>query len=187
MAEMKDYRGPFDPHFKVEDLSREALIQLVRAGAKCYGGLNQYWYSGVAAKLGEAAAIEMQADVWMQRGASQAEVRNVCAAMGITGDDVAAYFKFFQCTPINATMMDMEFELKDNNHGILTITRCGPLLAWERNGDTAHQKHMCEVVEKEGFQIGALMFNPRMKTVPIQLPPRRHRRDIACQWEFFVE
>jgi hypothetical protein len=106
--------------------------------------------------------------------------------MNITGDDVASYFKFFQCTPVNATMIDMVFELKDHNHGMLTVTRCAPLQVWERNHEAGIQKHMCEVVERRGFQIGAEMFNPRMKTTPIKLPPRRNKKDIACQWIFEV-
>jgi hypothetical protein len=45
---------------------------------------------------------------------------------------------------------------------------------------------MCEVVERIGFQIGATMFNPRMKVTPLKLPPRQNKKDIACQWVFEV-
>jgi hypothetical protein len=31
------------------------------------------------------------------------------------------------------------------------------------------------------------MFNPRMKTRPVKLPPRESKKDIACQWIFEVE
>ena len=185
--ELKDYSGEFRPDLKLEDFSKEALIQLIRAAAKLYGGLNQFWYHAVEARLGQETANEIQADVWMKRGASEWEVKNVRNAMNITGDDVASYFKFFQCTPVNATMIDMQFELKDRNHGILTVKQCAPLLVFERNRETVVQQQMCEVVERHGFQIGATLFNPRMKTIPIKLPPRKNKRDIACQWEFVVE
>lgn len=186
MQELKDYSGEFKPDLKLEDFSKEGLIQLVRAAAKLYGGLNQYWYKGVKDKLGEETANRIQEHVWVKTGASEAEINTVRNAMNITGDDVASYFKFFQCTPVNATMIDMVFELKDRNHGMLTVTRCAPLQVWERNHEDGIQKHMCEVVEKRGFQIGAEMFNPRMKTTPVKLPPRRSKKDIACQWIFEV-
>ena len=185
--DLKDYSCEFRPDVKLEDFSKEALIQLVRAAAKLYGGLNQFWYNTVKDRLGEEVAGEIQGDVWMKKGASEWEVKNVCTAMNISGDDVASYFKFFQCTPVNATMIDMQFELQDRNHGTLTVTQCVPLLAFEREGNTTIQRHMCEVVERHGFQIGATMFNPRMKTVPVKLPPRKSRKDIACQWKFYVE
>jgi hypothetical protein len=186
MKEIKDYGGEFQPNLKLEDFSKEGLIQLVRAAAKLYGGLNQYWYKAVKDKLGEEAANQIQEYVWVKKGASEAEINTVCNAMNITGSDVSSYFKFFQCTPVNATMIDMVFELKDHDHGILTVTRCAPLQVWERNHEPGIQKHMCEVVERMGFQIGATMFNPRMKTTPIKLPPRQSKKDIACQWLFEV-
>jgi hypothetical protein len=187
MIERKDYAGAFQLDLKLEDFSKEALIQLVRAAAKLYGGLNQYWYKAVKDKLGEDRANEIQEYVWVKKGASEAEIQAVCNAMNIAGHDVPDYFKFFQCTPVNATMIDMEFEVKDNNHGILTVTRCVPLLVWERNHESGIQKHMCEVVERMGFQIGATMFNPRMKATPVKLPPRQSKNDIACQWIFKIE
>ncbi|MFC1910918.1 DUF6125 family protein [Chloroflexota bacterium] len=185
--DLKDYSGDFDPNMKLENFSKEALIQLVRAAAKLYGGMNQFWYHSVEKKLGRETANDIQHEVWVNSGASQAEVRNVCSAMNITGDDVPSYFKFFQCTPINAAMIDMEFEVLDKNHGVLTCTQCAPLLSFEAQKDIATQKHMCEVVEPHGFQIGATMFNPRMKTTPVKLPPRKSRREIACRWKFEIE
>ncbi|MBP1707505.1 MAG: hypothetical protein H6Q39_1229, partial [Chloroflexi bacterium] len=59
MGERKDYSGEFQPGLRLEDFSKEGLIQLVRAGAKLYGGLNQYWYKAVKDKLGEEAANQI--------------------------------------------------------------------------------------------------------------------------------
>lgn len=185
--DLKDYSGEFNPDVKLEDFSKEALIQLVRVAAKLYGGLNQFWYRATEKKLGKEIAGEIQQEVWTNGSASEAEVRNVCNAMNITGKDVASYFKFFQCTPINATMIAMKFELQNKNNGILTCTQCNPLLAFEAAGDEEMVKHMCHTVEIQGFQLGATMFNPRMKTTPIKLPPRKNRREIACQWKFEIE
>jgi hypothetical protein len=64
----------------------------------------------------------------------------VCAALKISGNDIASYFKFLQMTPVNATMMDLDFELKDANHGILTVKRCYTLALLERLKDTDFQK-----------------------------------------------
>jgi hypothetical protein len=77
--------------------------------------------------------------------------------------------------------------MKGENHGILTIKRCLSLEYFERHKDIALQKHACEVLDGEGFQWAAHLFNPSMKAVPLKLPPRKHTGEIACQWEFKIE
>jgi len=43
------------------------------------------------------------------------------------------------------------------------------------------------VLDQEGFQVGCRMFNPKMKAIPLKLPPRESKNDIACQWEFRID
>jgi hypothetical protein len=68
MQELRDYSGEFKPDLKLENFSKEGLIQLVRAAAKLYGGMNQYWYKGVKDKLGEETANQIQEHVWVKQG-----------------------------------------------------------------------------------------------------------------------
>ena len=187
MKELNDYSGPFQPDLQLTDFSKGALIQLLRAAAKCYGAHTSYWYNTAKELLGKETADRLQEHVWLKSGASEAELRNVCNALNIKGNDIASYFKFLQMTPVDATMMDLNFELKDANHGTLTITNCYALLLWERTGEVALQRNMCEVVDALGFQLGGKWFNPRMKVTPLRLPPRRHKKDVSCQWEFVME
>jgi hypothetical protein len=187
MQELNDYSGEFNQDLKLTDFSKEALIQLVRAAAKCYGAQTAFWYAAAKELYGKETADKLQEHVWLKGGASETELRNVCTALKISGHDIANYFKFLQMTPIDATMMDLDFELKDANHGTLTVTRCYSLLLWERTGETELQKNICEVVDGHGFQLGGTWFNPRMKVRPVKLPPRQNRNDICCKWEFVME
>lgn len=189
MSDLKDYSGEFRPDMKLSDFSKEALIQLVRAAAKCYGAQSSYWYTAVKEQLGVETADRLQEQVWLKSGASESELSNVCTALKIEGRDIASYFKFLQMTPINATMMDLEFDLQDANHGTLTVKRCYSLSFWERAGerDLALQKNICEVVDARGFQLGGTWFNPKMKVTAAKLPPRQSKQDIACRWEFVIE
>ncbi len=187
MKELNDYSGEFQPNLKLSDFSKEALIQLIRAAAKCYGAQTSFWYSAAKELYGEEVANRLQEHVWLKGGASESELRNICTALNISGHDIASYFKFLQMTPIDATMMDLDFELKDPNHGTLTVTRCYTLALLERTRDLAFQKNLCEVIDARGFQLGGTWFNPRMKVTPVKLPPRRSKQDIACKWEFVLE
>lgn len=187
MNEINDYSGAFRPELKLSDFSKEALIQLVRAAAKCYGAQTLYWYNAAKELYGEEIADKLQEHVWLKGGASEAELRNVCNALKISGNDIASYFKFLQVTPIDATMMDLDFHLKDANHGTLTVTRCYVLSLLERMQDLSFQRNLCEVIDAAGFQLGGTWFNPRMKVTPVKLPPRQSKTDIACKWEFEIE
>lgn len=185
--ELNDYSGPFRPDLHLEDFSKDALIQLVRAAAKCYGAQTAYWYTAAKEIYGKDTADNLQEQVWLRSGASEAELRNVCTALQISGNDVESYFKFLQTTPVDATMMDLEFNLQDRNHGTLTVKRCYSLAFWEKSGEKDLQKNICEVVDTLGFPLGGRWFNPRMKVKALKLPPRRSRSDFACQWDFAID
>jgi hypothetical protein len=187
MSELNNYTGEFRPDVKLSDFSKEALIQLVRAAAKCYAAQTSYWWTAAKELYGEETANKLQEHVWLKGGASEAELRNVCTALKINGHDIPSYFKFLQMTPIDATMMDLDFEIKDTNHGTLTVTRCYSLNVMERTKDLKFQKNICEIVDGRGFQLGGTWFNPRMKVTPVKLPPRQSKTDIACKWEFAID
>ena len=187
MEELKDYSGEFKPNLKMEDFSKEALIRLWQAGGKMYVGVDGLWHDMVKERYGDEVALELSTAIWLKRGGSQMEVRRVRQAMNILGDDVASYLKFLQVDPGFAGVMDIECELKDKNRGVVTVKRCRPLEWCERQGDTELQKHLCEVLDQEGFQLGVEQFDPKMKAVPVKLPPRKSRDEIACQWEFKIE
>jgi len=187
MEELHDYSGEFKPELKLQDFSKDALVRLIRAASRIYGGLDQLWYSLMKEKFGEEMAGQLQEELWMKRGGSELEVRSICTEMKFFGDDVASYFKFLQLLPAMATLMETDFELKDRNHGTMTVRRCRPLERWERTGDTKLQKQMCEVIERKAYRVSAAQFNHNMKVRPLKLPPRESKDDFACKWEFTVD
>ncbi len=186
MEGLKDYSGEFRQELKLEDFSREALVRLWQAAGKLYVGLDGLWYSLIRERFGEDMARELDAEVW--RRETPLEVGRVRNALNIWGDDIASVLKFVQTDPGTAAIFpEFECELKDKNHGVLTIKRCLGLEYYERHGETEMQKHACEVLDVEGFQAAADLFNPKIKVRALKLPPRKSREEIACQWEFKLE
>lgn len=186
MEELKDYSGPLRPDLKMEDFSKEALVRLWQAAGKLYVGMDGLWYSLLRERYGEEKARELDAELWKRE--APLEVRRHCEAMNITGKDVEAVLKFIQ-VDIGGGGIFPEFrcEMKDKNTGILTIKRCLGLEYYERKGEVELQKHACEVLDVEGFQQAAHLFNPKIKCTPLKLPPRKSKDEIACQWEFKLE
>ena len=183
--DLVDYSGEFDPNLKLEDFSKEALIQLLKAAGKLYVGVDPLWVSIMRQRHGDRVAFDLDKEIW-QTGTT-IDVHRTAKALNITGNDVEAVFKYFQFSPGFGVLFDLEWDLKDSNHGIMTVTRCSGVTYWERNQDHTLQKFTCEEIEIPMFQRIAEYFNPKMKATALKLPPRNDANDIACKWEFKIE
>jgi len=184
MKDLADYGGEFDPQLKLQDFSKDALIRLLVTASKLYTGVDPLWVAAMRKKFGDRVAFDYDKEIW-QAGTLN-EVRRVTKAMNIKGNDVAALFKYFQFSPGFGVLFDIDWDLKDNSYGIMTVTRCSGVLWWERTKDHALQKFTCEEIEVPMFQRIAEYFNPNMKATALKLPPRKGEDDIACRWEFKI-
>ena len=184
MKELPDYSGDFDPNLKLQDFSKEALIKLLLAAGKLYTGVDPLWVAAMRERFGDRVAFDYDKEIW-QTG-TLSEVHRTTRALNITGNDVAAVFKFLQFSPGFGVLFDIDWDLRDSHYGIMTVTRCSGVVWWERNNDHALQKFTCEEIEVPMFQRIAEYFNPNMKATALKLPPRKGPDDIACQWEFKV-
>jgi hypothetical protein len=186
--DMQDYSQSFRPDLGMTDFSKEALVRMWQVAGMMYTSLAGNYQRVLRERLGEKTALELDAEVWRRQ--TPVEVRLCRRAMGITGDDVASLFKHLQVDPgAGGIWPELEFDLRDSRHGVLTVKRCLALDHYERHGEEelARLRHTCEVLDGEGFQDTAALFHPGMKARPLKLPPRRSRAEPACQWEFEVE
>src|SRR5579872_2051618 len=65
---LEDYSGPFDPDFRYEDLSREALVRLVREYALIVHLLDRSMCAAIGIRFGPDMVNELAIEEW--RGAS---------------------------------------------------------------------------------------------------------------------
>src|SRR5580658_7250490 len=97
MAERKDYAGPFDPDFRYEDLSKEALVRLVREYALTVHLMDRSMCAAIGIKYGPQVMEELAIEEW--RGASPVYGERLRKIMRIEGDGVEAIFKVLQLDP----------------------------------------------------------------------------------------
>src|SRR5438477_6522970 len=97
MTERADYSGDFDPDFRYEDLSKEALVRLVREYALIVHLLDRSMCTAVGMRFGAQAVEDVAIDEW--RGASPIYGARLRKAFGIEGNDIAAIFKVLQLDP----------------------------------------------------------------------------------------
>ena len=140
------------------------------------------WYTGIRERYGDDTAQDLEKDVWIDRGAAEHDLSIGQEAMGVSGDDVESLLRSFQFAPGEVGILDVEFELLDEKHGILTHHACPALDRFE-HFDDVRLKHCCDICIA-GMPISGEMLNRKIECKPLKLPPRRDANDIACRWEY---
>jgi hypothetical protein len=189
MKELQDYSGSFIPNLKMKGFSKDAILRLWIATSKLYTGVDGIWMTMTRERFGNEVACELDREIWTKRG-TPVEIRRIREAMNIWGDDVESLFKYFQIHPqLTGLEYEIEYDLKNKNHGIYTIKRCKSLEYFERhNEDPQIVRYVCQEIDWPAFQLTAHTFNPNMKVTPLKMPPRKSKDEFPhCQWEFKIE
>jgi hypothetical protein len=186
MTERKDYAGEFEPDFRYEDLSKEALVRLVREYALAVHLLDRSMLIAVGVRYGQQAVEELAIEEW--RGASPIYAERLRRVMGIEGDDVAAIFKVFQLDPgFPHHYMDVRYQVIDPNRGHFSLASCGALADVEPFGERA-VTGMCHTIEDGTFDVTAQAVNPKARVRPIHRPPRGPAASgPVCGWEVVID
>ncbi len=194
MTERKDYSGEFDPDFRYEDLSKEALVRLVREFALIAQLLDRSVFAAIGMRYGQRAVEEIAIEEW--RGASPIYTERIRKVMNIEGDGVPAIFKQLQLDPGFAQhYMDVEYEVVDEHHGFFQLRSCGALLDVEPWGERP-VRGMCHTIEDGTFDVTAQAVNPKARIRAVHRPPRAvgaasavgsGRPGPVCRWEVVID
>ena len=184
--ELDEYNVPFDPELKYEDLSKTALIKLLKEFARSFLLIESMWFDTIEKRLGTEEANKIDLDIWRSLFVPS-NVARTRQALNVQGDDVEALFKILQHVPDGAAgLFEGKWELKNPNYGTWTCYRCSGLLYWERHRPERIQ-YMCHVYEPIIEQLYATLVNPKIKCTPLKLPPRKSPDENPCVWEFSLE
>ena len=164
------------------DYSTKTLALLWNYAALAYMLATDRWYTGVRKRYGDDAAQQLEKDVWIDRGAAEHDLSIGQEAMGVIGNDVESLLRSFQFAPGEVGILDVEFELISDNHGIMTHHACPALDRFE-HFDDVRLKHCCDICIA-GMPISGEMLNRKIECKPLKLPPRVDSNDIACRWEY---
>ena len=183
MAEMNDYSGEFKPDLRWEDFSKDFLISLIRETAGAYTRIDEIWYSKVAPLLGEEKAFDLELAVWDR--VAEVTVPKFARLGGVEVKDIVDVLKVWQLCPDGtlAGVFDAEYEIRDRDHVIFTITRCRILELFERKMPERIVP-VCQKAEQAGMESYFRTFIPDVVVTPLKLPPRKSPDEIPCKWEF---
>ncbi len=183
--ELADYSGPFLPGRNTDEnakkFSKKVLAGIIEAAGKHESALTSQYCAWADVRLGTEAAYAMD------RGQSIrsliTDMGMVMDGFGIAGEDVETLFKCLQVMSGRiGKMPEVEFDLKNNKHGILTVNRCRSLEYCKKYGRTIHQEHLCHGICADGFPTVASVINPSIKVTPLKMPARQRNG-----WEILKE
>ena len=138
---LPDYSGPFHADFRYEDLSREALVRLVREYAQAVHILDRSMCAAIGMSHGMEEMERLAIEEW--RGASPVYGQRLRRIMGVEGDDVEAIFKVLQLDPgFPHHYLDVRYEVVDERHGYFELAYCGALMDAEPWGDKMVTGHV---------------------------------------------
>jgi hypothetical protein len=185
-GERHDYSGEFDPGFDYEDLSKEALVRLVREYGLIVHLLDRSMCAAIGLRYGAEAVKELAIEEWA--GASPVYGDRLRQIMQIEGDGVSAIFKVLQLDPgFPHHYMDVHYELVDERHGYFELAYCGALMDAEPWGDVM-VTNMCHHIEDGTFDVTAQAVNPKAHIRHVHRPPRvPSDRSPHCRWEIVIE
>jgi len=181
----KEYSEQFQHNGRYEDLSKEALINLMnREWWKVMIQVELEWHELVTEKMGLEVAKQINPLTWV-RIAPKA-IKWLRQATGITGDDVVSFARLLRYDiGFPHPLIEYHWEFKGPSYGILNVDRCYGLESRAtRDPDLA--QWMCHEYDPQAFAAYAAAVNPKMKTAPLKLPPQKPG-EPACQWEFKIE
>jgi hypothetical protein len=164
----RDYAGPFDPDFQLEDLSHDALVKV--AEEFCVQGhlLVRAFMMAVAERWGEEDARQIASAQWV--GIAGLAAERVRAALAIEGDDADAIARLLQVHPSFVPRAYADFQVGlDGDVVKCRIDDCEAL----REGDPFSWFALLGDAPHRALDAIVRAVNPRARCRPAAIPGAR--------------
>ena len=168
---------------KLEGLSREELIDLVKLSSRMILALDGFWYLSVKELAGNDKALDR--DNWVWDKVMKFYVDELARLLGVEGRDVADYMKVMGPRP-EGLVLEEEVKILNRKDAIRSVTYCPTIVAMEKEKegrDAVHCSATCSEMRKKHSKL----FNPAIKVTCLKIPPRKNKDDIFCQFEYRIQ
>ena len=188
MGELTEYSGDFNPGLKFEDFSKEWLLKYIRELMSDYLKISEYWQNWVEKKFGQEEAMEGELNAFTRAANGIFPRIASLANIQLPAKDVLEALKIIQVIPDNVTadIYRNQYDIKDRNHVIMTVAKCGTLEFFERKAPDRIYS-CCQNVDVGITKAYFRACNPDIEVTPLKLPPRKGQDDIACMWDLKLE
>jgi len=189
-TDLQEYGGEYIRELEYQNLSKDILVKLLGEYSRLLVAIDGMWNTIVAREVGSEKALEWETEVWGKY--YDIALPRIAKILSIVGEDVLTMFKLMQFTPdgyATGGQWKADIDIKNKNDVVFTVARCRTLEYFERHGKDFNIKGVCGKggLEEHAMTKYAQFANPKMRVIPLKLPPRKSPDEIACQWEFKIE
>jgi hypothetical protein len=180
-----DYSGLFTPGPGAEDLTKEQLVTWLLGSHEHLLQCIEAWATQVIVRSGLDEMFDIQYTLWGETvlpGAKKLKEHH----LGITGDQVEDWMKDLQidATALPGKAFDLQFEMPEEDVGIMTFNRCVAVDQWESMGRPDILEKNCHSTCPKSMIVTTAFYNPNMKVDILAIPPRKAEGDVCCKWRF---
>jgi hypothetical protein len=168
---------------KLESLSRDELIDLVKLSSRMILAVDGFWYLSVKELAGNDKALDR--DNWVWDKVMKFYVSELARLLNVQGRDVADYMKVMGPRP-EGLFIEERVDVLNRNDAVRTVTYCPTIAALEKEGegrDAIHCSATCSAMRVKHSKL----FNPAISVTCLKIPPRKSRDDIFCQFEYKIK
>lgn len=167
---------------RLEQLSREELLELAKDTAKRWLALDGVWFQCIEGKSGIETAIEMDTLAWERYGKIEAERIMKTHKIPPNGG-IPALINALELRQYSL-LNDQEAVEISENRVVFRMNSCRSQLTRIRKGLPDFPCKPVGIAEYTSFAKGV---DPRIKTRCIACPPDSHPENYFCAWEFTIE
>ena len=188
MNKLESYKGPFEPDFRLERLTRAALGRLGRE-YMLFGHLHDRGIMPlVASRFGSKAMTDVACDEWI--GSSPIYNQRIRDQLGIQGDGVSAILKGLQLdVGFPHQYMDVGYEVIDESRGYFWLDHCGAFkdVYKHSGGKEAAIIQLCHHMEDTTFDATVTAVNPHARCLAEHRPPLQiGQTGPTCRWRVVI-
>ena len=179
------YRNLFTPDDDTIELTKPELVRWFLGSHEYLLQCIEAWASQLVVSDGLDEMFDIQYTLWgdtVLPGVKKLKE----SYLGITGDGVQDWMKDLQidATALPGKAFDLQFEMPEDEVGIMTFNRCVAVDQWEGMGRPDILEKNCHSTCPKSMIVTTAMYNPDMKVDILAIPPRKDEGDVCCKWRF---
>ena len=179
------YRGLFTPGTDTVELSKPELVRWLLGSHEYLLQCIEAWASQLVVSDGLDEMFDIQYTLWgdvVLPGVKKLKEQY----LGITGGGVEDWMKDLQidATALPGKAFDLQFEMPEDDVGIMTFNRCVAVDQWEGMARPDILEKNCHSTCPKSMIVTTAMYNPNMKVDILAIPPRKAEGDVCCKWKF---